>query len=444
MDAVFTDINRSVALREVVTVVPNNRGKLPHSDLTPVSWAPLPLLELHLSIENWNLLFLRREKIAPITTRLNLARHLSSHHDPDGKAFPSKVLASRMGGKTSRVALIFPPELERKIIELAAHDHPICMPTLMLVAWRVKEWVQPLLYQTLFFGSSYRLKGHLAPRAETFASLIQSSTKPPSFFHQNHLILSTCSGVENLSIAGIRQRTALPALSGLALKRLYCNLDDLFGSQEKIDFTHGLFVRLTHLDLFYLGTILPSTLSGLALIPHLSHLSFQDDDYRSHPSAPLTLLQTCSALCVLVSLISRKGDHERVDDTSILAYPRFVRMARPHYAADWQIGVHTGDDYWVRAEVFIARRISGDIDPTSNIAPYTLWVIDLFFFSTIQTPQKNPYFRNDLHLLYTRSSHLGCTVSRYLTSPNFFVARSSFNGTSTCDSGIPRALKTWD
>ncbi|KAJ7818580.1 hypothetical protein B0H14DRAFT_1369733 [Mycena olivaceomarginata] len=289
-----------------------------------------------------------------------------------------------MGGKTSRVALIFPPELERKIIELAAHDHPVCMPTLMLVAWRVKEWVQPLLYQTLFFGSSYRLKGHLAPRAETFASLIQSSTKPPSFFHQTvrnmfisdydslpaaDLILSTCSGVENVSIAGIRQRTALPALSGLALKRLYCNLDDLFGSQEKIDFTHGLFVRLTHLDLFYLGTILPSTLSGLALIPHLSHLSFQDDDYRSHPSAPLTLLQTCSALRVLVSLISRKGDHESIDDTNILAYPRFVRMARPHYAADWQIGVHTGDDYWVRAEVFIARRISGDIDPLQNIIP---------------------------------------------------------------------------
>ncbi|KAJ7726290.1 hypothetical protein B0H14DRAFT_553818 [Mycena olivaceomarginata] len=282
-----------------------------------------------------------------------------------------------MGGKTSRVALIFPPELERKIIELAAHDHPICMPTLMLVAWRVKEWVQPLLYQTLFFGSSYRLKGHLTPRAETFASLIQSSTKPPSFFHQTvrsmfisdydslpaaDLILSTCSGVENLSIAGIRQRTALPVLSGLALKRLYCNLDDLFGSQEKIDFTHELFVRLTHLDLFYFGKILPSTLSGLALIPHLSHLSFQDDDYRSHPSAPLTLLQTCSALRVLVSLISRKGDHESIDDTNILAYPRFVRMARPHYAADWQIGVHTGDDYWVRAEVFIARRISGDID----------------------------------------------------------------------------------
>jgi hypothetical protein len=45
-----------------------------------------------------------------------------------------------MGGNTSRVVLVFPPELERKIIELAAHDHPICMPTLMLVAWRVKEW----------------------------------------------------------------------------------------------------------------------------------------------------------------------------------------------------------------------------------------------------------------------------------------------------------------
>ncbi|KAJ7924104.1 hypothetical protein B0H13DRAFT_2315716 [Mycena leptocephala] len=289
-----------------------------------------------------------------------------------------------MGGNTSRVALVFPPELERKIIELAAHDHPICMPTLMLVAWRVKEWVEPLLYRTLFFGSSYRLEGHLAPRADIFASLIQSRTKPPLFFHQavrnilisNYdslpaadLILSTCSGVENLSIAGIRQRTALPALTGLALKRLYCNLDGLFGSQEKIDFTHGLFAHLTHLDLFYLGTILPNTLSGLALIPHLSHLSFQDDDYRSHPSAPLTLLQTCSALRVLVSLILRKGEHERVDDANILAYPRFVRMVRLSYAADWQIGVHTGDDYWRRAEVFIARRISGEVDPLQNIIP---------------------------------------------------------------------------
>jgi hypothetical protein len=239
--------------------------------------------------------------------------------------------------------------------------------------------VEPLLYRTLFFGTSCRLEGHLAPRADIFASLIQSSTKPPSFFHQavrnilisNYdslpaadLILSTCSGLENLSIAGIRQRTALPALTGLALKRLYCNLDGLFGSQEKIDFTHGLFAHLTHLDLFYLGTILPNTLSGLALIPHLSHLSFQDDDYRSHPSAPLTLLQTCSALRVLVSLILRKGEHERVDDTNILTYPRFVRMVRLSYAADWQIGVHTGDDYWRRAEVFIARRISGEVDRT--------------------------------------------------------------------------------
>ncbi|KAJ7795436.1 hypothetical protein B0H13DRAFT_2511350 [Mycena leptocephala] len=303
-----------------------------------------------------------------------------------------------MGGKTSRVVLVFPPELERKIIELAARDHPIYIPTLMLVAWRVKEW------------------------ADIFASLIQSRAKPPSFFRQavhnmlisNYdslpaadLILSTCSGVENLSIAGIRQRTALPALTGLALKRLYCNLEGLFGSQEKIDFTHGPFAHLTHLDLFYLGTNLPNTLSGLALIPHLSHLSFQDDDYRSRPSAPLTLLQTCSALRVLVSLILRKGDHERIDDTNILAYPRFVRMARPPYAAGWQIGVHKGDDYWGRAEVFIARRISGEVDLS-------------------QSPQK---------MLFAP------WVYRFKIP--HLTQKLNFKGASTSDSGIPRTLKTW-
>jgi hypothetical protein len=35
---------------------------------------------------------------------------------------------------------IFPPELERKICEAAAYLHPETIPTLLLVAQRVREW----------------------------------------------------------------------------------------------------------------------------------------------------------------------------------------------------------------------------------------------------------------------------------------------------------------
>ncbi|KAJ6521621.1 hypothetical protein DFH09DRAFT_1424685 [Mycena vulgaris] len=45
-----------------------------------------------------------------------------------------------------------PPELEQHIFELAAISRPACIPTLMLVARRVKHWVEPLLYRTVVIG----------------------------------------------------------------------------------------------------------------------------------------------------------------------------------------------------------------------------------------------------------------------------------------------------
>ncbi|KAJ7879703.1 hypothetical protein B0H13DRAFT_1571256, partial [Mycena leptocephala] len=44
---------------------------------------------------------------------------------------------------------LLPPELERIIFELAAFVNPASMPSLLLVAPRVKIWIEPLLYETL-------------------------------------------------------------------------------------------------------------------------------------------------------------------------------------------------------------------------------------------------------------------------------------------------------
>ncbi|KAJ7123569.1 hypothetical protein C8R44DRAFT_875759 [Mycena epipterygia] len=47
-----------------------------------------------------------------------------------------------------------PPELERQIFEIAAHARPVAVLDLILVAWRVKAWVEPLLYRVIFVDGS--------------------------------------------------------------------------------------------------------------------------------------------------------------------------------------------------------------------------------------------------------------------------------------------------
>ncbi|KAJ6538362.1 hypothetical protein DFH09DRAFT_1398713 [Mycena vulgaris] len=55
----------------------------------------------------------------------------------------------------SSSALTLPPDLERSIFELAAlRTHRVTIPKLMRVAWRVKHWLEPLLYHTLVFGTA--------------------------------------------------------------------------------------------------------------------------------------------------------------------------------------------------------------------------------------------------------------------------------------------------
>ncbi|KAJ7919722.1 hypothetical protein B0H13DRAFT_1868303 [Mycena leptocephala] len=208
------------------------------------------------------------------TDSASLAFHRSEHLEITSNS-PSEVARTMGHG-------LFPPELERKIFELAVHDQPLCILNLMLIAWRAKEWtVRHLLIGVL------RING-----------------------------IEFRQGFQNLA-----------SVAGLPLTRLYCDLTALFDGVA--DLTHPLFSNITHLEVFYLGNGNTAG-SGFALIPHLSHLSFQGYNYRETKPAPLTLLQKCRSLRVLIYL-RRNAD----------------------------IGAHTGaDDYWARAKAFIAKRPS--------------------------------------------------------------------------------------
>jgi len=142
-------------------------------------------------------------------------------------------------------------------------------------------------------------------------------------------------------------------IEDLPLKQLYCTAEDVFGPLPQIDFTHRVFATITHFEVFD-DAIEREIWSGLALLPSLTHLCF---NYDGPVDVWLDLLATCKSLRVLVVLDRSLAHSELAKD------PRFVAMGCALETKDWRMGAHTGIDYWSRAEDFIAKRRSGELDP---------------------------------------------------------------------------------
>ncbi|KAJ6534457.1 hypothetical protein DFH09DRAFT_1369819 [Mycena vulgaris] len=267
-----------------------------------------------------------------------------------------------------------PPELERAIFEICALSHPPSTATLMLVAWRVNLWVEPLLYRTLAL-SQYVMKivqGHHTLENETIIRLL--SSRPTSFFENSvrnllmrdmkedleEAILRACSKIQNFWIVSDCTGDHYPLIGNLPLKRLHCSIEDLFFSTQP-DFTLPLFSQITHLELIdYPEVIDVKMWSGIAFIPNLTHLYFSSIGFIR---LWFSLLDTCKSLRVLVWL-SPNGEFvaDDQDGEALARDTRFVVMRCGEYVKDWQTGAYTGSDYWTRAEDFIAKRRSGEID----------------------------------------------------------------------------------
>ncbi|KAF8161930.1 hypothetical protein K438DRAFT_1776210 [Mycena galopus ATCC 62051] len=136
-----------------------------------------------------------------------------------------------------------PIDLERHIFEICARSRPALIPKLMLVAWRVKEWVEPLLYHTITFleYAARAIDGY--PIFTWRVLLCAIATKPTSFFARSvrnvcllahdgleadlETLLSVCTGVKNLAIVPaiwrkLRERDRLV----VPLTHLYTHLLD--------------------------------------------------------------------------------------------------------------------------------------------------------------------------------------------------------------------------
>ncbi|KAJ7213440.1 hypothetical protein GGX14DRAFT_618676 [Mycena pura] len=277
-----------------------------------------------------------------------------------------------------------PPELEFKIFKLAALSRPASTPTLMRVAWRVKQWVEPLFYRTLAIGEEV-IDGLPACDMQTLTRIIQ--TKSPAFLadavrnvmlryqepYDAHVILSACPGIENLYLTPLFRHPThhtLPAFDVPSLRQLYCHLDNVFDLYSIDPFVHTTLAPITHLEMFDdPGTIerhgpmrdIPLG-TRLSVLPHLTHLALNLD--HAIIWVCVQVLAECACLRVLVVFCENEWQEEGRDAGSeVLASDvRGVMMSLRNYLKDWQRGILTGNDYWARAEALIAKRISGEVD----------------------------------------------------------------------------------
>ncbi|KAJ7203071.1 hypothetical protein GGX14DRAFT_570331 [Mycena pura] len=251
----------------------------------------------------------------------------------------------------------------------------------MRVAWRVKQWVEPLLYRTLVIGMDV-MDGLPACDMQTFNRITQ--TKPPAFLanavrnvmlpnlyaYQVHAILSACPGIENLyPLYAPPCNLTLPAFDVPSLRHLHCLPDDVFDLYSIDPFVHTMIAHITHLEL--LDDLRASDPmreipfgTRLSVLPHLTHLALS----LGHPRiwVCVQVLAECKCLRVLVVLCEQKWQEEaRHAGLEVLASDvRGVMMpfSLRNSVKDWQPGILTGNDYWARAEALIAMRISGEVD----------------------------------------------------------------------------------
>lgn len=94
-------------------------------------------------------------------------------------------------------------------------------------------------------------------------------------------------------------------------------------------------------------------------MPCLTHLSFTAGSFLSLLPP---LLNTSKSLHVLIylGLVAISGGHPAFVD--LQSDPRFVFITNYWYLMDWQRAAHVGTSYWTRADDFIAKRYSGEMD----------------------------------------------------------------------------------
>ncbi|KAF7331376.1 hypothetical protein MKEN_00015400 [Mycena kentingensis (nom. inval.)] len=279
-----------------------------------------------------------------------------------------------------------PPELELHIFSIVAVSDLKTAPNLMLVCRRVRDWMQPILYRTVLLTGTLRPSIPGIPwctptafksAAPTCASKVKNlmlATVQSTFAEE---ALSVSPSVESLFVAPLVTAPSAALLALPALRRLSCDLGHIIDLQPKLVLRqHPAFQNLTHLELFRLpaawGTNTDSDFTSnswaqLARLPALTHLAL------TRAKMPASELPICAFLlsptgCVRLTTFVLVG----MADAAVLAHAasdvRFVVMSQlklMDFFMDWIDGARFGEDFWARADAFIARRRSGEVEKSA-------------------------------------------------------------------------------
>ncbi|KAJ7642187.1 hypothetical protein FB45DRAFT_366137 [Roridomyces roridus] len=271
-----------------------------------------------------------------------------------------------------------PLELEREIFEQAAYTDPLCVPSLMLVAWRVKIWVEPFLYRVLMLmGTNWKLEQgypfvddrHFTRASAMPTDVLKNSVRNLWLHWLPHdaaeSFISAAARVENLWVSMRFNPTdsLLHAIGSVSPKRLHTYVHDLLGLEDLL--TLPILSRVTHIEVLSVTTDKHAEIwQAFAQIRTLTHLAFAAEDSEFLDLCP-SLLGACTTLRVLLYKTDSR-DFDSTENFPVLCDlredVRFVQMCHDNGARDWRMGALTGVEFWSRAEDFIAKRKSGEID----------------------------------------------------------------------------------
>ncbi|KAJ6478998.1 hypothetical protein C8R45DRAFT_1216355 [Mycena sanguinolenta] len=255
---------------------------------------------------------------------------------------------------------------------MAALAHRRTIPKLILVAARVKEWVEPLLYQVIMLWPVDReLLGFPSFTVEILLRVI--AAKSPHFLRNSvqHIYLfqqmgqgelktvcAACSRVVNLvHITAFSS----PVLCGLHHLRKLGISREHFLELCRTDGCSPVLDNLTHLELYArpFDDITPC----LPLLHSLTHISLNRGPQRE----PLqTALCASTQLRCIVVVFRSWQPYKQLEVGAcelLVVDPRFVcvhQYTSSHQ--DWLRGTETGCGYWALADAFLAARDEGKID----------------------------------------------------------------------------------
>ncbi|KAF7288413.1 hypothetical protein HMN09_01393800 [Mycena chlorophos] len=285
-----------------------------------------------------------------------------------------------------------PPELEQRIFCSLAYEQPYEVRSLMLVAWRVKEWVEHLLYRTLVVGFQHDFSSAALPHLIKLPlRKLLHSARPRALFGtavRNLLIdegynvtredvaeaLSLCHSVQDLVLLPyVAMQGTLDHLRGL--KQLKCRLALFFDCTPATDVQlahYPALAQLTHLEVLDIEPLQnPEALSQILALPSLTHLATGSGSSPHLVGQPTNLLIEAlhprgklQAFVVIYYSITPERDPQGEVEPRLRENPSFVALSDLEM---WSLGwgnavLGLEDDLWTQADKHILRRRAGETE----------------------------------------------------------------------------------